>query len=475
MAELLTIFPPVLALVVAVWTRNVFLALGLAVWASETLLARFNPFLGLLGTVDRAVEVFASAGNTRILLFCLLIGALIAFMRQSGGIAALVESLQRRGVASTPRRAGGVVFVSGILLFIETNVSLLSTGVLGRPLFDRLNLSRARLAYIIDSTCAPVCVLVLLNGWGAYLLSLMAANGVENAFPVLLQTVLFNAYAWLTIGLVLVTILTNRTFGPLARRDRQGAPAAPVAAAVVGEDQNTALSEGRAIYMAVPMVILVGGSIGFMAWTGGGNITAGSGAQSILWALVIATLAAGIFFALARRGTTREGPSTDAASQRGRDGAVEIGFQGMGDMLPAVAVILLALVLGASLRALGTGEFIAGLASVLPFPQLFPAMLFLAAGLVSFSTGTSWGTFGLLVPIAIPLAVSGDIPLALMMAAVIGGGVFGDHCSPISDTTIIASLAAECDHVEHVETQLPYALAAGGATLLLYGVMGYLA
>ena len=153
---------------------------------------------------------------------------------------------------------------------------------------------------------------------------------------------------------------------------------------------------------------------------------------------------------------------------------IDAGFKGMGDLLPAVTIILMALALGDSLRALGTGAFIAQLASTMPYDWAIPAILFIAASVTSFTTGTSWGTYGILVPLAIPLAVGAGVPLPLVLAAVLGGGVFGDHCSPISDTTIIASLASGCDHIEHVRTQLPYALIAGGGAILFYLAAGLL-
>ncbi|MBR9836238.1 MAG: sodium:proton antiporter, partial [Alphaproteobacteria bacterium] len=431
----LTILPPVAALGVAIWTRNVYWALGLAIWLSETLVAGFNPFLGALGSIDRAVSVFDSAGNTRILLFCLIIGALIAYMQRSGGIAAMVEKLHATGLASTPRRAGLVTAISGVLIFVETNVSLLASGVLGRPLFDRLKVSRARLAYIIDSTCAPISVLILFNGWGGYIAGLMEANGVEAPFTVLFQTIGLNFYAVLTVALVFVTIALNRTFGPMAYADANWAEPVGLSEGVPDDDLHETPS--RAIYMGLPVLILVGGALGFMWWTGDGNITQGSGSQSILWAVVLATACAFVFLAM---------------SKRAEGDMINTGFKGMGDLLPAVTVIFMALVLGNSLRELGTGAFIAGMAENMPSQWLIPAILFIAAGVTSFTTGTSWGTYGILVPVAVPLAVGAGLPMPLVIAAVMGGGVFGDHCSPISDTTIIASLAAGCDHMEHVKT-----------------------
>lgn len=463
--EWLTVVPPVVAIVLAVWSRSVFLALGVAIFCSETLIAQLNPGLGLLGSIDRAVGVFGSDGNTRIILFCLIIGALIAYMQKSGGIAATVEALHRSGFAATPRRAGLISALSGVLLFVETNVSLLASGVLGRPLFDRLNLSRERLAYIIDSTCAPVSVLILFNGWGAYIAGLLASNGVNDEFAVLFQTVALNFYAWLALVAVFATVLLGRTWGALAQVESEQHTTEEAGTAAVSPEATAQLDKlddapGRAVYMALPVTLLVGGSLAFMVWTGGGDITQGSGSQSILWALVLATLAALLCF---------------MHSGRAQGKAVDVGMQGMGELLPAVIVIFLALALGASLKALGTGDFITSAAANISVPFVIPAILFIVAGVTSFTTGTSWGTYGILIPVAIPMALGADLPLSLVVAAVMGGGVFGDHCSPISDTTIIASLAAGCDHVDHVRTQLPYALGIGFLSVVLYLMAGLFA
>ena len=453
--EWLTITPPLLAIIVAVWTRNVFWALGIAIWLSETIIAGFNPFMGALGSIDRAVGVFDSPYNTRVLLFCLIIGALIVYMQRSGGISAMVERLQNSGFASTPRRAGLVTAICGVLIFVETNISLLTTGILGRPLFDKLNISRERLAYIIDSTCAPISVLILFNGWGAYLLGLLNENGVEGATGVLMATIALNFYAWITIILVFFTVLSNRTFGPLAAVEAGGSGQARTA--VSGPFNEAPAPPSRALYMAIPLFIMIGGTIAFMLWTGNGDIRQGSGSQAILWSGILATVAA--FLCLAH-------------SKRAKGELVDLGFKGMGDLLPAVTMIFLALVLGASLNAVGMREFIASIASSFPAPWVIPAILFIAAAITSFTAGTSWGTYGIIVPVAVPLAVGAGVPLPLAIAAVMGGGVFGEHCSPISDTTIIASLASGCDHMEHVRTQLPYALVGGVTATGLYLLAG---
>ena len=446
----LTIAPPVLAILIAVLSRNVYFALGAAIWLSETLIAGMNPALGFLGVVDRSVGVFESAGNTRILLFCLIIGALIAFMQASGGISAMVSLLTRRNVASTPRRASLATALAGIILFVETNISLLASGIMGRPLFDSQKMSRERLAYIIDSTSAPVSTLIPLNGWGAYILGLIAAYEVGDTLSVLIGSIGLNFYALLTVGLVLFTALSNRVFGPLKTVEAKGA-AGP--AGGVEPPSHPA-------YMGVPLLILVGGALGFMAYTGGGNILQGSGSQAILWAVIVATLVSFLMLRFSGRFSTKD--------------LGEQATKGMGALLPAVAVIFMALALGDSLRALGTGAYIAALAQNVEAAFLLPAIVFIAAALTSFATGTSWGTYAIIIPIAMPLAIGAGIPPALMLAAVMGGGVFGDHCSPISDTSIIASFAAGCDHIDHVRTQIPYALAAAFLAVALYVGVGYL-
>lgn len=451
--EWLTILPPLVALAMAVWTRNVYWSLGLAIWLSETLIAAFNPALGLLEGIERAVSVFGDAGNTRILLFCLIIGALIEYMRRSGGIAGMVDWLVRSGAAGTRRRAGLVTALTGTIIFVETNISLLATGIMGRPLFDRLKMSRERLAYLIDSTSAPVSILILLNGWGAYVLALIAGYGFDNPLEVLAGTIPLNFYAILTVAGVYATVFADRTIGPLKARERQ-------ARETGGPEPGEGEAPGSAFDMGLPVAVLVLGALGFMLWTGGGNLLQGSGSKAILWAVCLATALSAIL--LWRSGREKKGS------------LIETGFKGMGDLLPAVTVIFLALVLGASLKALGTGEVLGGLAAGFPLPWALPAIIFIVAAIASFTTGTSWGTYGILVPVAIPLAIGGGVPPSLALAAVLGGGVFGDHCSPISDTSIIASLAAECDHIEHVRTQLPYALIAGTGAIMLYLIAGAL-
>lgn len=446
----ITLLPALAAILIGIWQREVILALLVALYVSETLLAGNDPGQGFIGLLDRVTAVFQSESNTQILLFSMLVGALLIYIMQSGGVAACVQWLSRAGFTRTPRRVSFMTALVGLIIFIETNLSMLTAGILSRALFDKFQMSRARLAYFVDSTCAPVSILILLNGWGAYLLGLLSEQGFDNPVTILAMSVPFNFYAILTLIIVFYTAISQRVYGPLKHSETKQD--------VALEEENIAPTRAR--YMVLPLVVMVGAVLFFLGYTGQGNLLAGSGSSAVLWATALATLAA--YALLLKNGVY---------SHRQ---LIELGFEGMGKLLPVVTTVLLAFALSASMGRLGTGEFVAQLVGPsLPSP-LIPVLIFITAGIISFTTGTSWGTFGIMIPLALPLAQVAELPPALLLSAILGGGVFGDHCSPISDTTLISSLAAGCDHFEHVQTQLPYALTAAAVTALLYFVTAWL-
>lgn len=450
----LSLLPAVVAIAFVVWRKEVVVALILAVFTSEWLLgldsANGSPFYGFIQSIERVISVFTDDGNARLLLFSTLIGAPLAFMRFSGGVSATVHKLVNSGIATNARRTGLVTFFTGIIIFIESNLSVLTAGILSRGLFDKFKMSRERLAYIIDSTSAPICILILLNGWGAFVLGLLAPYELQqSAVSLLVATIPLNIYAISTLVVVFYTIWTGKVYGPMARGE---------SASAAQESAEADLQVGRARDMLVPLLVLVFGMLGFMVWTGNGDIMAGSGSKSVLYATVLATIVAFLLLVTQPRFSHRE--------------IMQEGFKGVGEILPLVAILLLSIALGASVKELGTGAYIAGLvADYLPL-FMVPAVVFIAGAFASFTTGTSWGTFALLVPIAMPIALNLGLPPSLMLAAVLGGGVFGDHCSPVSDTTAVSSLAAGCDILDHVKTQLPYALACGLFTIVAYLILG---
>ncbi len=445
----LSVLPPIVAIAVVVWKREVILALLMAVFTSELL----QQVAGVssvprasLATLERVIGVFGNNDNARILIFSLMIGALLAFIRHSGGVTALVSSIIKRGIARNPRQAALLTSGVGVAVFIESNLSVLTAGILSRGIFDRFGLSRAKLAYFIDSTSAPICILILLNAWGAYILVLLSTYEFKlSAAQVLWGTVPLNFYALLTLATVFYSAWTGKYFGPLAT--------STMAPSIESQDKLQVV-DSHPSYMLLPLTVMVVGMIGFMFWTGDGVLADGSGSQSVLYSTALACLVAYLMMAI--------GGGFDHSR------LVRIAFEGMGELLPLVTIVLFSLALGSSLKDLGTGVFIAGLVGdFLPVYLVVP-MLFLAGALISFSTGTSWGTFAILIPIGVPLIHEFGLPPSMVLAAILGGGIFGDHCSPISDTTAVSAIASGCDLLEHVRTQLPYALFAGGTTLMIY-------
>jgi len=449
----LSVIPPIVAVIVVLWRKEVIIALVLAIFSAELLqvaLAWYAPVPATLNTIERIVGVFGDADNARLLVFSLMIGALLAFVRASGGVAALVASLVNRGIARNGRQAALLTSAVGGIIFVESNLSVLTAGIFSRGLFDKFGMSRAKLAYIIDSTSAPVCILILLNAWGAFILVLLNNYDLgASSVSVLWGTVYLNFYPIVTLVIVFATAATGRYFGPMAH-----SKSVVASDAVVGDE----VAATRKRFMIVPLGVMIAGMLGFMYWTGGGDLAEGSGSKSVLYATTLATVVAYLQMLMSDHSDHLK--------------LVKIAFEGMGELLPLVMIVLLALALGSSLDDLGTGVFIAGLVSGNLPVFLIPAMLFFAGALISFSTGTSWGTFAILIPLGMPLAISLDLPPSLLLAAILGGGVFGDHCSPISDTTAVSAIASGCDLLEHVRTQLPYALVGGAISLLMYIIAG---
>lgn len=446
----MSVIPPLVAILVVFWRKEVIVALLLAIVSSELLHTwqGGEPLLyTFVATIERIIVVFGSASNTRILVFSLMVGALLAYIRESGGVAATVEALLNRGLGKTKRSASLMTVFTGIFVFIESNLSVLTAGILSRGLFEKLGMSRARLAYLIDSTSAPICILILLNGWGAYILGMLEQQDLPgSSVSTLWATIPFNFYALVTLSIVFYTAISGRVFGPMRAVEARPQPHQDI--------PDHVPSNSKARYMLVPLCVMVFGMVAFMFGTGDGDITQGDGSKSVLYATALACVVAYIMLLVSRRKSHQQ--------------LVDIGFKGMSELLPLVTIVLLSLALGSSLRELGTGIFLANLVGdYLPLFLIAP-MLFLAGALISFTTGTSWGTFAILIPIAAPMIIALDLPAPLLLAAVLGGGVFGDHCSPISDTTAVSALASGCDLLEHVRTQLPYALSAGFVTFVLY-------
>ena len=498
------VLPPVLAIVLAVVTRQVYLSLAAGVWLGWTILAGWNPFAGVARALEGAVAVFADADNTRVLLFMLAVGSLIATIEASGGVRGFVARLERSNLVTSPRRVRILAFAIGAVVFIESTITILVVGAIGRPLFDRYKVSREKLAYLCDSTSAPVCMMIPLNAWGAYVLGLLAAQQVADPLGTFVASLPFNFYSIAAILLAGAVAMWGFDMGPMRaaeRRTRDGEVLWPGATPVVDPDVIAPAVETnippRAMNMLVPLGVMVAmmplalwitgraklnaaaATAAAVAATQPGAATSasasasaaaqasvfdavlkGNGQVAVLWSVLLALLVAWVML-LAQRAFSL-------------DRLTKLALKGAGGLVGLVLLMLLALALGAVMKQLRTGVFIADLIAGTMPPAVFLPLIFLVAAVVGFSTGTSWGTFAIMLPIAVPAAQKLGLPVAPFVAAALSGGVFGDHTSPISDTTIISSMAAATDHIDHVRTQLPYALLAAALALMAFAIVGLL-
>lgn len=461
----ISILPPVLAIVLAIWTRQVYLSLAGGLWMAWTIMNGWNPLTGLAAAIQGSVEVLGDAGDARVIMFTLVIGALIATVEASGGVRGFVAVLESRHWVDSAKRSQLLAWATGIVIFIESNITVLVAGSVARPLFDRYKCSREKLAYIIDSTSAPICILIPMNAWGAYNLAILEGLGVENALGVFLQSIMYNFYAITAVLLVLLVILFGIDIGPMKKaeqRTRDGQVLWPDATPMIDEDvlspEPLEGVEPRARNMILPIATMVLFMPLSLFITGGGDLREGSGSTSVLWSVLAGLMMSWVLLKAQRIFTV--------------DQLVRTALKGAGALVPLALILLLALALGNAVEALGTGVYVAQVtAGTMPNFVYLP-LVFLVSGGIAFSTGTSWGTFAIMLPIAVPVAMTLALPIAPFLAAALAGGVFGDHCSPISDTTIISSMAAATDHIDHVRTQLPYALIGGAVATVCFAILG---
>ena len=489
---LLSLLPPVLAIVLAIFTRQVYVSLLVGIFIGWWIINDGNIWLGFLETIQGLVDVFADAGNTRTIMFCALVGALIVFIQRSGGVEGFILKVQKLLDKYEARKSGNarvivqfLAWLTGVLIFVESSISVLTVGTLYRPIFDKLNIPREKLAYIADSSSAPSSILIPFNGWGAFIMGLLVASGFSNPFATMMQSMVYNFYPLLALLLALVIIFSKRDFGAMAKAERRATEQGKVIAddaipMVSNELTNIEPIENipyRARNMMVPILIMVIMMPIMLTYTGWSALTPemssdawltkisfaignGSGSTSVLVAVVISLLASMVFYLI--QGIIK------------MNEMVDLTIKGIAGLMPLALLMLLAFAIGAVCKNLGTGTYVASIASETVPNGMIPFLVFVLSCFIAFSTGTSWGTFAIMIPIAVPLAQTMEVNVFMAIAAVMGGGVFGDHCSPISDTTILSSMASASDHIDHVRTQLPYALFAGGLAALMYLVIGFM-
>ena len=485
----LSVIPPIIAIILALRTKQVYIALLFGIWFSWLIIKDWHPLEGTLAMIEGMVNVFQSKGNTRTIIFSALVGSLLVFIQYSRGVEGFINIINKRLVKLEAKKSGFarvmvqiLATITGLLLFVETSISSLTVGTLYRPIFDKLKIPREKLAYIADSSSAPSSILIPFNAWGAFIMGLLLTQGIDNPFSVMIASIKYNFYPLLAIGILFFIILSKKDFGLMKKAEQRTKETGLLmneGSKPMVSDEVTSFppKEGipaRAYNMIVPLLVMVCMMPINLIYTGWNNVEKysstfdhikqaigeGSGSSSVLYAVITAILVAIVMYFV--QGILKP-----------KD-AVNLTLKGISELMPLALLMLLAFAIGDACKAIDTGNYVANITESWLSPELLPAVVFVVSSFIAFSTGTSWGTFAIMMAISVPMANIHEADITIVVAATLGGGIFGDHCSPISDTSIISSMASASDHIDHVKTQLPYALFGGLITTLLYLIIGFL-
>lgn len=487
----LTIIPPLIAIGLALIFKDVLIALFIGVFSGALLVSGYDFFAALFRVVDKYVlEAVSESDRASIIIFTFLLGGMVGIITKSGGVNGIVNALSRRVKSS--RGTQFYTWLMGILIFFDDYTNTLVVGNTMRPLTDKWKVSREKLAYIVDSTAAPVACIAMISTWIGFEISLISqslkAYQVDlDAYNLFLSSLPYRFYPILAMLFVFLILWLRRDFGPMLKAEKRARAGQVIAEKAVPlsdfESEGLAPSRftpSRWFNGLIPIFVVIGttfiglyfsgkaslaeagnpiGNLSFWEIITGGDfiknlgsiISSANSFKVLLWASFMGVFSAFVLTWSQRILKLRE--------------VVSSFVQGMKSMMMAIVILVLAWSLGVVLGELRTADFLVSLLSEhLPF-QLFPAIVFIFSAFIAFSTGTSWGTIAIMYPLVIPvvIAVLRTAPdfesmLIMTIASVLGGAVFGDHCSPISDTTIMSSMASSCDHIDHVKTQLPYAL-----------------
>lgn len=459
---ILSIIPPVLALALALWKKKIIPALLVGGLAATFLLSATR-WDFIVDYLERVIRVTGDRGNLQLILFGIFVGGLIKLMEASGGFRGMIRLLESLNIRSR-RPVFLLTWGIGLLMILENYSNIMVNGTTVGSLYDRLGIPRAKLAYFLHSISINWIAIIVFNSWGAFYMTLLLAQGVADPFGVVVSAMLLNFYCIASLVMVVLTMVFGWDLGAMkkyvaAAAERGHVEPGPSAA----QDADPGLSGGTpamSLLVIVPVVVLVATMLLALVVTGGGSMLKGDGTAAVFYA-VLASI--GVLALMVQFRPAAERPSVERSV-----------YAGFGDFMEVGILLALALTLGALCKEMGTGQYIAGLASGNVPPFLMPLIFFFVGCLISFATGTSYGTFSIMVPLAVPVAQAMGIPLPLMFAACISGGVFGDNTSPFSDTSVVTALSAKTGVVEHVEAQLPYAVVSASVAGVLFVVAGLL-
>ena len=462
---------PIIAIVLALITKEVYSSLVIGIIVGGAIYAGGNFEATLVHVVsDGFIANLSDSYNMGIIIFLVLLGALVAMMNKAGGSAAF----GRWATAHIKSRVGAqlATIALGVLIFIDDYFNCLTVGSVMRPVTDGHKISRAKLSDLIDATAAPICIIAPISSWAAAVAGFANSAGAENGIALFIKAIPYNFYALLTIVMMIFLALTGLEYGPMKKHEKNAKETGDLFTS--GTKQAIAEMEvnpkGRVCDLIVPIIILIISCVIGMIYSGGffsgesfidafSNSDASVGLAYGAFVAIIIT----VIFYLCRR----------VLSFKSIMESLPEGFKAM---VPAIMILACAWTLKAMTDSLGAKIFISQLieGSAAGFQALLPAIIFVIAVGLSFATGTSWGTFGILIPIVLSVFGAGEPITIVAISACMAGAVCGDHCSPISDTTIMASAGAQCDHINHVSTQLPYALTVAGVSTVSYIIAGFI-
>lgn len=473
-ATVWALVPPVVAIVLALITKEVYSSLFVGIvigglFYGNVFQSGFSAERSVLHIFeDGLVGVLSDSDNVGILIFLVVLGVMVSMMNKAGGSAAFGEWAGEH--IKTRIGAQLAAIMLGVLIFIDDYFNCLTVGSVMRPVTDKHQVSRAKLAYLIDATAAPVCIIAPISSWAAAVTGFVKG---EDGFSIFIKAIPYNYYALFTIVAMVTLVILQVDFGPMAKHEanaKKGDLFTTGDRPYAESKQDVIKGKGKVIDLIFPILVLIICCIIGMIYTGGffdgtGFVDAFAGSNASIGLML------GSFFALIITicfySIRRVLRFTDCCN------SIPEGFKAM---VPAILILTFAWTLKTMTESLGAKEFVAGLVGGVsgPLLGLFPAIIFVVGAFLAFATGTSWGTFGILIPIVVNIfSGTNHTMMIISISACMAGAVCGDHCSPISDTTIMASAGAQCNHMNHVSTQLPYAVLVAGISCLTYIIAGF--
>ncbi len=469
-----SIFPPLLAILLALITKEVYSSLFIGIVSGGLIYSKFS-FEGTIVHVfsDGFISSVADAYNIGIVMFLVLLGALISMMNKTGGSAAF----GRWTATHIKSRVGAQIctILLGILIFVDDYFNCLTVGSVMRPVTDAKKVSRAKLAYIIDATAAPVCIIAPISSWAAAVAGFAAGAGAESGFSLFIYAIPYNFYAILTFVMLFFLAITKFDFGPMKLHEKNAENGDIFTSGEIKAEDSFIIKndKGRICDLIVPVLFLIAACVVGMIYSGGFFDSSSEGFRNFVTAFSNSDASVGllygsgvtivfsVIFYLCRRVITFKN-------------CMEALPEGFKAMVPAIMILCCAWTLKAMTDSLGAKIFVSQIINgpAAGLTNLLPAIIFLIACILAFASGTSWGTFGILIPIVLASIPGSDLTI-IAVSACMAGAVCGDHCSPISDTTIMASAGAQCDHVNHVNTQLPYAVLVAAVSFFCYIIAAF--